>query len=90
MSQDNTTKIAVLDNRMQNIERKVDDLREQMSAGFNDLSCKLDKYVEEEIYEKDKKYTDKRISLMEKIVYGTVGLVLVAFVTAILNIVYGK
>lgn len=90
MDQDNTTKIAVLDNRMQNIERKVDDLREQMSAGFSDLSCKLDKYVEEEIYEKDKKYTDKRISLMEKIVYGTVGLVLVAFVTAILNIVYGK
>lgn len=90
MSQDNTTKIAVLENTVQNIERKVDDLGKQVSAGFDALSSKLDRYVEEEIYEKDKKYTDKRISLMEKIVYGTVSLVLIAVATTILNSVYGK
>lgn len=72
--------IATLKEAQKNMAEKIDDLKQVVTAGFSDIKEEFMKFREEA----DKKYASK---LTETIVYGLVGIILVAVVTALIALV---
>lgn len=63
--------------------RIIDRIEEDLKG----LEARLSEYVLLVIFESYKEYVDQRMKPLERLVYGLVGLVLIAFVTALIGLV---
>lgn len=60
---------------------------ERIERDLEGLEERLSQYVLLVIFEAYKEYVDQRMKPLERLVYGLVGLVLIAFVTALIGLV---
>ena len=67
---------AVLMNELKHVKESVDDIKDKLDKDY--------------VTQKDLKLRDERISLLQKIVYGIVGLVLTGVALTVLNLVLGN
>ena len=74
-------KINTLEVNYLNMSQQIDKLDEKVEKGFTEVLHEIKCYREES----DNKYASK---LTEKIVYGLVGLILVAFATGLIYLVF--
>lgn len=65
--------------------QEIKQVRDDVNEGFGKIEKKLDCYVRKDNYNKDSKLMDKRLKLLEKIVYGLVGSMLLAIVGSIIS-----
>lgn len=65
--------------------QEIREVRQDVNEGFDKIEKKLDCYVRKENYNKDSKLMDNRLKLLEKIVYGLVGSMLLAIVGSIIS-----
>ena len=83
MSQDETTKIAILQRDMQEVTKKVDSIEKKMDEGFLNVTKEI-KHLEESMRER---YAAK---WTEKVLAGGVSLILISFLAAIIGLVVIK
>jgi hypothetical protein len=76
-------KINTLENNYKSMSEKIDDLKDVVRDGFNEIKTDLKCFRED----CDNKYASK---LTEKIVYSMAGIILVSFLTAIVYLVINK
>lgn len=65
--------------------QEIKQVRDDVNEGFGKIEKKLDCYVRKDNYNKDSKLMDNRLKLLEKIVYGLVGSMLLAIVGSIIS-----
>lgn len=75
-----TTSVAVILNKVENIEKEIKDVKET-------IGCNDGKYVSKIEFNLVNKEQDNRISKIEKLVFGAVGLALITFGKALLDLV---
>lgn len=65
--------------------QEIKQVRDDVNEGFDKIEKKLDCYVRKDNYNKDSKLMDNRLKLLEKIIYGLVGTILLAVLGSIIS-----
>jgi acetyl-CoA carboxylase alpha subunit len=92
LSPDDKTKIAVLENRVENLENQIDEIKQELKKKKEDIDEKVDdlkKDKEQCIKDIDNKYLTKenfnsRFSPVQLITFGIVGIIVSSILTAII------
>jgi hypothetical protein len=71
------TKLALIRESLSRMEKDAEDFEQK-------LEKKFDEYVLKLVFESFKEHIDTRIRPLERIVYGMVGLILIAVITALI------
>ncbi len=67
--------------------QEIKQVRDDVNEGFGKIEKKLDCYVRKDDYNKDNKLIDGRLKLLEKIVYGLIGTILLAVLGSVISLV---
>lgn len=65
--------------------QEIKQVRDDVNEGFGKIERKLDCYVRKDSYAKDSKLMDNRLKLLEKIIYGLVGTILLGVLGSIIS-----
>lgn len=67
--------------------QEIKQVRDDVNEGFGKIEKKLDCYVRKDDYNKDNKLIGGRLKLLEKIVYGLIGTILLAVLGSVISLV---
>ena len=67
--------------------QEIRQVRDDVNEGFGKIEKKLDCYVRKDDYNKDYKLIGGRLKLLEKIVYGLIGTILLAVLGSVISLV---
>jgi ribosome recycling factor len=67
--------------------QEIRQVRDDVNEGFGKIEKKLDCYVRKDDYNKDNKLIGGRLKLLEKIVYGLIGTILLAVLGSVISLV---
>jgi ribosome recycling factor len=67
--------------------QEIRQVRDDVNEGFGKIEKKLDCYVRKDDYNKDSKLIGGRLKLLEKIVYGLIGTILLAVLGSVISLV---
>jgi len=67
--------------------QEIKQVRDDVNEGFGKIEKKLDCYVRKDDYNKDSKLIGGRLKLLEKIVYGLIGTILLAVLGSVISLV---
>jgi len=67
--------------------QEIKQVRDDVNEGFGKIEKKLDCYVRKDDYNKDYKLIGGRLKLLEKIVYGLIGTILLAVLGSVISLV---
>lgn len=67
--------------------QEIKQVRDDINEGFGKIEKKLDCYVRKDDYNKDYKLIGGRLKLLEKIVYGLIGTILLAVLGSVISLV---
>jgi len=67
--------------------QEIKQVRDDVNEGFGKIEKKLDCYVRKDNYNKDNKLIGGRLKLLEKIVYGLIGTILLAVLGSVISLV---
>ena len=79
------TEMKAIKEEVAQSRQEIKQVRQDISKGFDKIEKKLNCYVRKDNYSKDSKLVDNRLKLLEKIVYGLVGTMLLGIVGAIIS-----
>ena len=66
--------------------QEIRQVRDDVNEGFGKIEKKLDCYVRKDDYNKDSKLIGGRLKLLEKIVYGLIGTILLAVLGSVISL----
>ena len=67
--------------------QEIRQVRDDVNEGFGKIEKKLDCYVRKDDYNKDYKLIGGRLKLLEKIIYGLIGTILLAVLGSVISLV---